>query len=240
MIKFLRKIRKQLLSQNRFTKYLIYAVGEIVLVVIGILIALQINNWNESKKLKKEEIKLLVRLDKALIIEFNDLKDNDSRSKKTLNSYGIINNHLSTDLRYHDSLAIHFGHCFNATNFISDPSKLNSYNLDLISNEELKTKIIKYYGFDIPHLINVEQQGLNEHYNTIVLPILIEKFNYSWLDRPATPINYGDLRNDSYFLNLLNTTQSIFEYKHYLTTIVLESAKNLRVEIKNELANSKI
>ena len=50
MIKFFRRIRQRLLSENKFSKYLLYAIGEIVLVVIGILIALQINNWNEDKK----------------------------------------------------------------------------------------------------------------------------------------------------------------------------------------------
>jgi len=53
MIKFFRKIRQKLLTENKFSKYLIYAIGEIILVVIGILIALQINNWNENKKLYK-------------------------------------------------------------------------------------------------------------------------------------------------------------------------------------------
>ena len=53
MIKFFRRIRQKLLSENRFSKYLIYAIGEIVLVVIGILIALQINNWNENRKNQK-------------------------------------------------------------------------------------------------------------------------------------------------------------------------------------------
>ncbi|MDG5492009.1 DUF6090 family protein [Psychroserpens sp. SPM9] len=48
MIKFFRKIRQRLLTENKFSKYLLYAFGEIVLVVIGILIALQINNWNEK------------------------------------------------------------------------------------------------------------------------------------------------------------------------------------------------
>ena len=55
MLKFFRRIRQKLLSENRFSKYLIYAVGEIVLVVIGILIALSINNWNENRK---NEIKI--------------------------------------------------------------------------------------------------------------------------------------------------------------------------------------
>ena len=50
MIKFFRHIRKDLLEKNKTGKYFKYAIGEIVLVVIGILIALQINNWNESKQ----------------------------------------------------------------------------------------------------------------------------------------------------------------------------------------------
>ncbi|QQY84049.1 hypothetical protein JJL45_11495 [Tamlana sp. s12] len=51
MIKFFRKIRQKMLTENKFAKYLTYAIGEIVLVVIGILIALWINNWNENRKL---------------------------------------------------------------------------------------------------------------------------------------------------------------------------------------------
>ena len=50
MIKFFRRIRQQLLNENKTSKYFKYAIGEIVLVVIGILIALQINNWNEERK----------------------------------------------------------------------------------------------------------------------------------------------------------------------------------------------
>ncbi|MDT0541100.1 DUF6090 family protein [Croceitalea sp. P059] len=53
MIKFFRKIRQRLLTENKFSKYLIYALGEIILVVIGIIIALQINNWNEQLKTRK-------------------------------------------------------------------------------------------------------------------------------------------------------------------------------------------
>ena len=53
MIKFFRKIRQKLLTENKFGRYLAYAIGEIILVVIGILIALSINNWNESRKNNK-------------------------------------------------------------------------------------------------------------------------------------------------------------------------------------------
>ena len=55
MIPFFRKIRKKMADDNRPLKYMRYAIGEIVLVVIGILIALQINNWNEQRKMKKEK-----------------------------------------------------------------------------------------------------------------------------------------------------------------------------------------
>lgn len=63
MISFLRKIRQNLISQNSFSKYLLYAIGEVLLVVIGILIALQINNWNEKRKdnnLQQQYIQRLV------------------------------------------------------------------------------------------------------------------------------------------------------------------------------------
>jgi hypothetical protein len=49
MIKFFRKIRQKMLTENKFSKYLLYAIGEITLVVIGILIALSVNNSNEIK-----------------------------------------------------------------------------------------------------------------------------------------------------------------------------------------------
>ena len=67
MINFFRKIRQRLLTENKVSKYLIYAVGEIVLVVIGILIALQINNWNEQQKLNKEEANFLQRVRQDLV-----------------------------------------------------------------------------------------------------------------------------------------------------------------------------
>ena len=79
MIKFFRKIRQKLLTENKFSKYLLYAIGEIVLVVIGILIALQINNWNEniSNQLRFENILSELR---------DDLKTDIINSEKILNS----------------------------------------------------------------------------------------------------------------------------------------------------------
>ena len=66
MSKFFRHIRKTLLEQNKMGKYFKYAIGEILLVVIGILIALQINTWNENRKVK-------LQLKSALQSVYNDM-----------------------------------------------------------------------------------------------------------------------------------------------------------------------
>ena len=60
MIKFFRHIRQKLLTDNKFGRYLLYAIGEIFLVIIGILVALSVNNKNELRKEKAEEEKILV------------------------------------------------------------------------------------------------------------------------------------------------------------------------------------
>ena len=71
MIKFFRHIRKSLLTQGKTTKYFKYAIGEIILVVIGILIALQINNWNENRKLNEQRKELISNL----ITDFTDTNE---------------------------------------------------------------------------------------------------------------------------------------------------------------------
>ena len=73
MLKFFRKIRRNLLTQNKFSKYLFYAIGEILLVVIGILIALQINNWNNGRIERKEEEKSYLNIRRQIIDDKNDL-----------------------------------------------------------------------------------------------------------------------------------------------------------------------
>ena len=83
MIKFFRKIRHQLLSKNKGSNYLLYAIGEIVLVVIGILIALQVNNWNINRNNNKQEVILL-----------NDLKHEYLRKSDELNKKIYLRNIL--------------------------------------------------------------------------------------------------------------------------------------------------
>jgi len=74
MINFFRKIRQQLLSQNKVSKYLLYAIGEIALVMVGILLALQVNNWNEQKKERQIEQKLLQALKEEINSNINQIE----------------------------------------------------------------------------------------------------------------------------------------------------------------------
>lgn len=66
MIRFFRQLRQKLITENRFSKYLLYAIGEIVLVMIGILLALQVNNWNQNRLDKNEEVLLFDAIAKKM------------------------------------------------------------------------------------------------------------------------------------------------------------------------------
>ena len=73
MLKFFRKIRHQLIKENSFSKYLLYAAGEILLVMIGILLALQVNNWNENQKVKAIELEYLKSLNEEFAANLEEL-----------------------------------------------------------------------------------------------------------------------------------------------------------------------
>ena len=79
MIKFFRKIRQNLLMENKTGKYFKYAIGEIVLVVIGILIALSINNWNQTLKNRKAEKQILESLHNEFLLTKKELRRKQKR-----------------------------------------------------------------------------------------------------------------------------------------------------------------
>ena len=106
MIKFFRKIRQNLLMENKTGKYFKYAIGEIVLVVIGILIALQINNWNELKKLKEKENVFLKEIISDL--NYNEQRTVHFRMDSIAKIYDYVIQHLENKLPYDNSLSRHF------------------------------------------------------------------------------------------------------------------------------------
>ena len=86
MFRFFRQLRHKLLTENRFSKYMLYAIGEIVLVVIGILIALEINNWNQQRILQADQKKVLLNLYEEFMLNRNLLDASIANNRKTVNS----------------------------------------------------------------------------------------------------------------------------------------------------------
>jgi len=94
MIKLFRKIRQKMLSENKFRKYITYAVGEVILVVIGILIAVSINNWNQERQLKNEEKVILKNIHTEFLENKNALKlgleTNNQSCKATITLLNLV------------------------------------------------------------------------------------------------------------------------------------------------------
>ena len=143
MIKFFRKIRQNLLKENKTGKYFKYAIGEIILVVIGILIALQINNWNEKRK--KENLKIEYKT--ALINDYSRdtiqinarLLRNNLRIKR-INSIGdsIVNGHFNNLESYYklynnDFVGIRVTKVYNTNSFnlLISSGKIDLFDKDL-------------------------------------------------------------------------------------------------------------
>lgn len=181
MIKFFRKIRQKLLSENRFGKYLIYAFGEIVLVVIGILIALQINNQNEAKIRKEKEIVLLTQMKSNLKDDLMDLEYNIEGNKMRLECNGVIRALIEEKTPYSDSLKPYFGNFFGNYQLMENKSaweSLKSIGLDLISNDSLRNNVSSLYSSKYEYLDNLEK-GLDDKYLwEYVYPQVLEHISF--------------------------------------------------------------
>lgn len=151
MITFFRRFRQQLLSENKFSKYLKYAIGEILLVVIGILIALQINNWNEKRKLNIERQQLI----SSLLKDFEYTKDNINNDRlpvinNALDDIDLFNYLIKKDTAIVsvDSLRSIGVAFFQPYPFIANLSTLNeassSGKLSLLQNKELFKKFTQF------------------------------------------------------------------------------------------------
>ena len=108
MIPILRKIRKQMAEDNKPMKYMRYAIGEVVLVVIGILIALQINNWNEWRKDREKEKIILNDLAKNIVINIQTFRNDIDLLQQWNHSSEIVTRTLENKLDYSDTLRQHF------------------------------------------------------------------------------------------------------------------------------------
>ena len=209
-----------MITKNSVGKYLLYALGEIGLVVVGILIALQVNEWNDNKRTLSKEINILKSFDLQFendLIQFEECLSFHEASEKSID---ILLNYLENDLPYNDSLAHHF---FISTRIYVDSDMANnvfetllSYGVDLISNEKIRNEIVLIYEDEDLWIKNFETM-----YNDFIMnasedlfPTRFEDFwngdynNRNFVGGNMIPLNFEELKNDQEYLYYLRTQKN--------------------------------
>lgn len=254
MIKFFRKIRQQMLTENKFSKYLIYAIGEIILLVIGILIALSINNWNQKLQKEEQEIVYYCKIKEDLQTD----KNNILRGIKSLDARILSSKQLLTNLykKIDDKAIILEGFlpAVRSYNFIPSKSAIvditSSGKLENLNNPKLKTAILQHYS-DLEYAINILQ--LNKT-NFNELSFKYENFSdFGYQQIPLYKVNYGnelldkmpninwqkDEGNILYkqFQDHINMSIIISAREKELLKQILSSTENLELELQPHCAN---
>ncbi|MGB4837432.1 MAG: DUF6090 family protein [Saprospiraceae bacterium] len=215
MNKLFRNFRQIQLNDGKTTKYLKYAIGEIVLVVIGILIALQINNWNENRKTRLDEIKLLTNIKKALESDLqNQFEFHFVTVRLAIEETNAIRSHMKSKLPYKDSLATDFlvltsGGTQFWTPQLTAYKRLESKGIEIIKNDSLLEAILDIYNLDYPLIQNTFDNYFRNIYE-YGRPIARKKFKSSGeMTLGLFPINYGLLLEDVEFFNTIDVLHTV-------------------------------
>ena len=170
------------METRKTAKYLKYAIGEIVLVVIGILIALQINNWNLSKLQTKKEIEILKSFKNQFendIIEFDASLVFYRGAKKSI---GIILNHLENNLPYNDSLNLHFfvsTRAYGTSDLDNNVFEtLKSVGIDLISNKKIRKGIVQIYDDNDEWIEDFEEDYSDFLFMRVKIYLILDLMNF--------------------------------------------------------------
>jgi len=206
MIPFFRNIRKKMADDNKPLKYIRYAIGEIVLVVIGILIALSINNWNEHGKALRLEFVALTELKKNIEADIIKMDSTSEKINQRIKSTKIILKSISNSQKFHDSLSTHFGWAlvYDRLPFHTGAyESLKSSGNHLINDDALRFEISNYYDYSIKDMENGFQEIRDDFYN-YMLAYLRQEFKYFTYSGPlAIPRDFELLtQNKSFSLSL--------------------------------------
>lgn len=223
MINFFRKIRQKMLAENKFSKYLLYAIGEIVLVVIGILIALQVNNINEQRKVNDFEVKILKEIRSNLQTDLTEIREDldfmvdVNKACLDIKNYLLTLNEQTDSLSYSASILRVTPH-FSPIN--SGYDLLKSRDVGIIKNDSLRNTISFHYDMLYPYYKTYEEERSRFH-ALHSEPILLEYFsmnfdnnqnlNYHGFYFEISNEDYQKLKNDSKFFKLLSAIK--FENK---------------------------
>ena len=262
MIKFFRRIRQQLVSQNKFSKYMLYAIGEIVLVVIGILIALQINNTNEKRKARIQEITILENIQEDINLDTLDLAYNIHfhnlilKGEKDLLRFLQSNQDTPSDsLNYNDAL----GNPAIVVLHKSTYNNVQNNSIGLITNNKLHKEISRFYDFFNEVLLLIENKTpLFEPYGEKLFYFKkyfqltspdsnkynlkneeieknIDYFNPIFEKQNIEFVNISGAKNDEAFKFQLNESIYFRQLKLAIYVEIINRIKELNALINNEL-----
>lgn len=236
------------MNEGKTQKYLLYAAGEIILVVIGILIALQINNTNLKRTNKGKEKALLEQLKLDLGLAVTDITGNIAIHDDVIYSSKYLLQHIDSDRPYEDSVGIHLAKAFLWSKLIIDLGayeNIKSVGLDIISNQSLRNEIVNTLSGNLDfqdHFETIVKDYSEEMRRTIgpkyfkasYVGIGLSDNGFFW--GLTEPRDYEALRKDNefrYHLNsFLSLTQSFQQFQNRGFKTRLE---NLVSSIENEL-----
>jgi len=225
MIKFFRNIRQKLAAENKFIAYSRYAIGEIILVVIGILIALQVNNWNQERKNLKEGDLIKQNIHEEFIKNQELLKFSQKNNEEALNASKLLSSLVGADraelTKYNlDSL---FNSSLMADTYLPTSNSLQdlmqSGRMNLLHNPELKNTILSWRAtLDLFREYNVIQSNwYNNQYFPYILPTISFKQNdiytgKSWAGKTKLQTDYYPVFQDLKFENILENNLYLIDY----------------------------
>ena len=233
MIKFFRKIRQNMIKENRASKYMLYAIGEIILVVIGILIALQINNWKEENSNRALEKQMMSNLNSEFRNNLSKIQESIIQYKQTEDAIRFLMSKMqasSDELKQHniDSLLANAVDVFDyrpTQNTLTEI--LSSGNLKLISNDSIKYNLLQWSAE--LNEINEAWLTLDDFNQHMVIPYLSENVSmrnidkYSlmkWEKLSTFKVNYEKTFNDIKFENNLdNLGWAVVNYQMVLARL---------------------
>jgi hypothetical protein len=218
MIGFFRRIRKKLADDNQFLKYTRYAIGEILLVVIGILIALSVNNWNQNRINSLSESLLLKEINTEFKLNKKELESTIRAYVRVRNrctylkeSFPIVKNEIDKDSLSHTLNLIQAIHSADLS-MGSISTLINTSSFEIISDKELRSLLIQWNDL-ISDYFEREEQAINYTRQTII-PYLAKR-----IPRPYIK-GLDDDRVDLSFLSSIEFENLISNRRRDLITLL--------------------
>ena len=230
MIKFFRKIRYDLMEKNKTGKYLKYAFGEIVLVVIGILIALSINNWNEDRKSKRVANEIFRNLQNSLVQDSTEVQRIIKSHNKSLEVQTalIIKEANQEPIDFEENnldeliedITVGVFSFFPKTGIYN--SIVSNNGMDLLKSKEIKASLINLYDHQYERYANMDATIENKYHYQLI-PVITKKIGYvSKVNENPDPLLFKEN-----YKELVSECRNVYG--------ILTSNRDLLIEISKEI-----